>query len=1227
MADSTPVLDSRTAATVAAALADLAPAYVPEISNAPGGPGWALLQILGRYTQAIVERLNQAPDKNKLAFLDRMGISLLPPQAARAPVVFQSIPNAGDGSVPAQTRVGAAGPDPSTPIVFETTQAIALAAAKLAGVYVVYPDLDSYADYSAKATAGREFTLFESLKPIRHEMYFAHDTLLRLAGQSTVSVLFDLKTDGTQPLDILWAFWNGEIWEEFTTSDTTAGLTRSGRVHLSTDCGDAQTTVVNGIQGYWVRGIVQSPLAPGPGTTVAAANRIQLKSTISRPLPAGGGGLIPDAAITDGVKLDVTKTFFPLGRTPDANSAFYFTNDEVFSKPGASVELSLTPQLTPQEQADRLAELHLAAQALALEIKIATQAGQGALDAAQALVTVVTAWNDSSLTPALLLLNSQIGLLSLALQNVTDLGGLTLLRNQVDAVLPAMVPIGNAQYLLPVPLVGSYGSCAGQFAAVIESLGSLASLITTDETGPLVNASREASLMLARLGQFAVQGNSDDQLTAFLKAYGELQDVSDIGNLVQPAKDIATDISTIVTGKPGVAWQTLFSLLAQAVTRAGLVIGEAGVLAAKPGNGTTDTGAPALDPARLVWEYWNGDAWATLIQPSANATANFTGAGTLKFTVPHRFGHSVFNGTAARWIRVRLASGSFNTLRYVTWKDQVTNSISSMALIQPRPPCIGGFYLGYDYMSPVVSAEHCIALNDFEWDSYTSAAKWGGSPFEILRPTADRMPSFYLGFDRALPAGVIGLYLHLVMNPSTPTGPDLDWQYWDGSQWQNLGAQDETRGLALPGMVSVAWPGAPSVARARFGTALTWIRGSLKTDTAPITTRLRGAYLNAVWAQNLQTVQNETLGSSNGQPNQSFFVRQTPVLENALVEVRELDGSRAATELPMFTAGLLAAGLNSSDIRTVNDVITGAVKEVWVRWSMQPNLLLSGGGARDYTIERDTGRLVFGDNEQGMIPPAGQDNVLALQYTFGGGTAGNVSAGAITQLLSGVTAQGVSNPVPGEGGSAGESIGDVLTRGPRIMRHRYRAVSREDYEDLAREASPGIAAARAFPARQPNGRSAPGWVTVVIVPQSNDARPQPSFELCRLVQNYLGERAPASIAGLAVIGPNYLAVGVDVSFAPTSLEAAAPAIAGIRAALAAFLQPLTGGPGGMGWPFGRGVYVSDLASVVGTVPGVDYVTTLQLLLNGTPVGDFAAVPDDQIVVAGPLSIILQAAGN
>ena len=58
------------------------------------------------------------------------------------------------------------------------------------------------------------------------------------------------------------------------------------------------------------------------------------------------------------------------------------------------------------------------------------------------------------------------------------------------------------------------------------------------------------------------------------------------------------------------------------------------------------------------------------------------------------------------------------------------------------------------------------------------------------------------------------------------------------------------------------------------------------------------------------------------------------------------------------------------------------------------------------------------------------------------------------------------------------------------------------------------------------------------------------------------------------------------------------------------------------WRFGRDVYLSDVASVLEALEGIDHVPTINLLLNGTPRGERVKVPRSRIVVAGPLFISL-----
>jgi hypothetical protein len=79
-----------------------------------------------------------------------------------------------------------------------------------------------------------------------------------------------------------------------------------------------------------------------------------------------------------------------------------------------------------------------------------------------------------------------------------------------------------------------------------------------------------------------------------------------------------------------------------------------------------------------------------------------------------------------------------------------------------------------------------------------------------------------------------------------------------------------------------------------------------------------------------------------------------------------------------------------------------------------------------------------------------------------------------------------------------------------------------------------------------------------------------------------------------------------------------------RAELAAFLHPLFGGPSGNGWDLGRSVYLSDVAAALERVDGLDFVSDLELLVDGQVQGSSVAVGPNQIAVAGVIRITLQA---
>jgi uncharacterized phage protein gp47/JayE len=292
-------VDPRDAAAIMADLQSRRPGYLPNWTPATSDAGYALALIGARFAQAILQRLNQAPDKNKLAFLDMLGEQPSPARAARTPIVFQLASGASSGTALAGTAIAAPPPPGSNQqVVFETESDLGIAGGKLAQIFSLWPGRDEYIDHSADVLARNAITLFDagSLTGVPHVLYLAHHTLLNLSGNIVLSVEFQLTHPSFSALTIAWEYWDGNIWRSFaqldpacapqTTdpNDGTNGLTSSGSIRLMADSTQGSQTTVNGINAYWIRGRLDQTLPPDPGKPLPEVERIRISSLVSKPL-------------------------------------------------------------------------------------------------------------------------------------------------------------------------------------------------------------------------------------------------------------------------------------------------------------------------------------------------------------------------------------------------------------------------------------------------------------------------------------------------------------------------------------------------------------------------------------------------------------------------------------------------------------------------------------------------------------------------------------------------------------------------------------------------------------------------------------------------------------------------------------------------------------------------------------------------------------------------------
>ncbi len=1225
--ETTPVLDARDVAAILRRFWDRRYGYVPEWLPPDKTAGIAIAQIFSRMIYTILQRLNQTPAKNKLAFLDLVGLHMIPAQEARAPIVFQISTPGSDSSAPAGTQLAAPPPPGSTDqIVFETEQATGIAAAKLQQVVSLWPGRDQYMDHSADYLAGRAITLFQAagLQSAPHVLYLAHATFLAFAGATHLEVEFNLAQGSSSPLEIVWQYWDGQVWRGFKSLkptclaaaeqgfDGTKGLTRSGSVRLDTDCAKTAQTTVNGISSYWIRGQLMQPLPPNPEQLLPIVETMKLRTRIDQgleeiltlavqpakalsvlSLESGGAPLQTNVAVSSNTDTNFS-TFqgatdaagkLPLKQNFTQEKTYAF---QVLDQSGANIASVLTTYhgITGQ------------AQQVSLDISGAPGADVTFTSLAQAgNILALASDSGTPLVGALVTVSSPDDSAFSPVTAFTDPGGIVHLNNQ------SLVP--GKTYAADVTFMGD------EAAAQILYDGTTLSPVQLTATWK-VNG--------LRLDKAIAEGRTADVSKPFFP----------FGQQPQPGAAFYFNQDEIFS-KPGASVRVFVSRTVSPQDK--FHIGDA---------------ASEITLDHLVnWEYWNGFDWVPLLVSSeAGGALDLDETDVMDFVVPKDLDVTTVNNLKALWMRVRLVSGGFGFTKEIVFNDGQGHS-NNFTYVITRPPVLADFRLGYTWQTPSVAFEEVLPYNDFQYEDDTEKARWPGNPFRPYQTIAEITPALYLGFDKPLPVSDIGLYLAIEEQSGVDQGPPMIWEYFNGAGWRELTVDDETRNLALPGILSFI-AADDSVALPRFGTALNWVRGRLKEDGPPDETTLDGIFLNATWASQRRTFQNTPLGASTGAPNQVFLFTQIPVLAGEQIEIQELSGARAnvewrilALELSQGDSGYLAkleAALASEGVQT--DIVQGNLRltrdrnkrvvAAYVMWQGQPFFFDSGPNDRHYVLDQATGRLFFGDGKNGMIPPAGAA-INARLFKSGGGLAGNLPPNSITQMLGSIGGvQSVTNPRAAEGGADGETMNAYSVRAPQSIRHRGRAITPPDYETLAHEASAGVAIARAISGRDAAGMTRPGWITIVILPQSQEDRPTPSFGLREEIRLYLETRAPADIATLhqiEVTGPQYLPIDVDATLAPKVMSEAGDVELRALEALGEFLHPLRGGPDGQGWDLGRGVYISDVARALGEVTGVDYVQDLSLSVSGNLQGDHVAVPNDHIVVAGTLRLKLVVAAT
>jgi hypothetical protein len=132
-------------------------------------------------------------------------------------------------------------------------------------------------------------------------------------------------------------------------------------------------------------------------------------------------------------------------------------------------------------------------------------------------------------------------------------------------------------------------------------------------------------------------------------------------------------------------------------------------------------------------------------------------------------------------------------------------------------------------------------------------------------------------------------------------------------------------------------------------------------------------------------------------------------------------------------------------------------------------------------------------------------------------------------------------------------------------------------------------------------------VTVIVVPDSDQPNPMPSEGTLRTVCAYLDQRRLLTTE-VYVIRPTYHEVQIRVQAIAKDSADLAEVNQGIEKALRDYLHPLRGGEDSLGWPFGGDIYYSRVFQQVFTVPGVQRIERLFVIVDGEEFPECRDVP-------------------
>lgn len=446
----------------------------------------------------------------------------------------------------------------------------------------------------------------------------------------------------------------------------------------------------------------------------------------------------------------------------------------------------------------------------------------------------------------------------------------------------------------------------------------------------------------------------------------------------------------------------------------------------------------------IAISYYNGTGWKKLelFLPMNNLfRKNEAGERSIRFLCPNDWKETEVGGYKGYCLRIRL-----------TRADNCYN--------QPavhNVPIIKNMTVSYTYEN---NFERPQCLITYRGSRKTNITQAFGTGLDV--PILHRSPydatALYLGFDTKPKGGPVSLLFRIAQ-----TGNDrenrLQFSYSAKKGFSRLKLTDGTCRLCHTGTVAFMPPQdwAQTVLE---DTRAYWLRitdeGQDLENGPKKQPMVYEIALNAVEADNIETLEEETYVIDRYEPNMTFSLNARNILS---VDVW-------VNETQCFSTAQMKriAADNPDGVRLSYDT-AGDISECYIKWSETDNFDRSKPNDRHYVVDRMNGILYFGDGVHVRIPQNTKGTAFRTVIRCCDGTQANVGANQVTDSLDDIWfVEDIHNPVPAFGGMDMERTEEALRRGSAMLNNHGRLISAFDFEREALSFSRGIAQAKAVAA-------------------------------------------------------------------------------------------------------------------------------------------------------------------